>query len=195
MTPTVFIHILSLPFHLSLPPPFSTFVPFPLHLSLSTLSVSYTIGWGSSLLLYCCDKRQDQKQLTEGSQSRTSRLDGTWSRNHGGTLVYCLVCPGLISCISREAQDCLPRHGTAHSDLGPSTSTSNHENAQMMCPIGQHNGGISSSGWQNLTIEKLIIEPHRLVQQKTWFPVGGTDLGCADTASCRPTVRPAPSLG
>ena len=96
-------------FLLILPPPFSTFVPFPLHLSLSTLSVSYTIGWGSSLLLYCCDKRQDQKQLTEGSQSRNRKARTEAEASHAA---YWLVpqlsytprttCPGMalptVSC-------------------------------------------------------------------------------------------------
>jgi hypothetical protein len=58
---------------------------------------------------------QELKDLQEGT-------DGPW-RN----AAYCLFLLGLLSLFSYTTQDHLPRDATAHSRLGPPTSSINQE--------------------------------------------------------------------
>lgn len=55
---------------------------------------------------------------------------------------YWLIVYGLLSLLFATAQDHLPRGSTAHSGLGPATSTINEETVPTMLLTGQSYTGI-----------------------------------------------------
>lgn len=59
---------------------------------------------------------------------------------------YWLALLGLLDLLSFALQDHLPRSGTTHSGVGPSTTIVNQENALTDLPTGQSDGDGSSLG-------------------------------------------------